>query len=206
MKFERRWNGKSVSFFTKLEDPPVPLPGLHSPAKLFNIKFNADGSIYTNYFGGGQEVEERHVANGQTAHHRVAPIPPGKECRISIHGSGQVHGFIRGQGEVISHLGYELRGIDAPVMLAQHHIGTAGEYITDPFQEENADWLDGVFNAGDLMMVEMLLRLDGSGLLEEFPNLSTFVARAQERPAFRRAFADQLAVFTAATTPTGDQQ
>lgn len=62
------------------------------------------------------------------------------------------------------------------------------------------DWLDGEFSAGDLMMVEVLLRLAGSGLLEEFPNLSAYVARAEARPAFKRAFAAQLAVFTAAST------
>jgi glutathione S-transferase len=59
-----------------------------------------------------------------------------------------------------------------------------------------ADWLDGAFNAGDLVMVEVLLRLSGSGLLDEYPNLSAYVARAEARPAFKRAFAAQLAVFT----------
>lgn len=136
MKFVPKWNHQSVSFFTKLNNPPLPLPGLHSPARLFNIAFNADGTIYTNYFGGGQEVEEKHLVDGQTVHHRQVPIPTGKDSRISIHGSGEVRGFIRGKGEVISHLGYELRSIDAPVLLAQHHIGTAGEYITEPFQDD----------------------------------------------------------------------
>jgi glutathione S-transferase len=60
------------------------------------------------------------------------------------------------------------------------------------------DWLDGVFSAGDLMMVEVLRRLGPSGLLAEFPNLAAYVARAEARPAFQRAFAAQLAVFTAA--------
>jgi glutathione S-transferase len=60
-----------------------------------------------------------------------------------------------------------------------------------------ADWLDGAFNAGDLMMVQVLRRLGSSKLLDEFPNLSAYVARGEARPAFRRAFAAQLAVFTA---------
>jgi glutathione S-transferase len=64
----------------------------------------------------------------------------------------------------------------------------------------DADWLDGAFSAGDLMMVHVLLRLSGSGLLDEYPNLSTYVARAQARPAYKRAFDAQLAVFTAAST------
>ena len=62
-----------------------------------------------------------------------------------------------------------------------------------------ADWLDGAFSAGDLMMVHVLRRLNGSGLLEEHPNLSAYLARGEARPAFRRAFDAQLAVFTAAT-------
>ena len=65
-----------------------------------------------------------------------------------------------------------------------------------------ADWLDHDFSAGDLMMVTVLRRLHGSGLLEECPNLSAYVARGEARPAYQRAFADQLAVFTA-SQPTG---
>ncbi|HEY4343576.1 MAG TPA: glutathione S-transferase family protein [Parvibaculum sp.] len=60
----------------------------------------------------------------------------------------------------------------------------------------NADWLDGAFSAGDLMMVSVLLRLIGSGLLDEYPNLSAYVARGEARLAYKRAFAAQLAVFT----------
>ncbi len=61
----------------------------------------------------------------------------------------------------------------------------------------DADWLDGAFSAGDLMMVHVLYRLKNSGLLDEFPNLAAYVARGQARPAWQRAFAAQLAVFTA---------
>jgi glutathione S-transferase len=50
------------------------------------------------------------------------------------------------------------------------------------------------FSAGDLMMVSVLLRLRSSGLLDEYPNLSTYVARGEARPAYKRAFAAQLAV------------
>lgn len=60
-----------------------------------------------------------------------------------------------------------------------------------------ADWLDGAFSAGDLMMVSVLLRLRSSGLLDEFPNLAAYVARGEARPAYQRAFAAQLAVNTA---------
>jgi glutathione S-transferase len=55
-----------------------------------------------------------------------------------------------------------------------------------------ADWLDGAFSAGDLMMASVLLRLKPSGLLRDFPNLDAYVARAEARPAYERAFAAQL--------------
>ncbi|CDX15432.1 Glutathione S-transferase domain [Mesorhizobium sp. ORS 3324] len=61
----------------------------------------------------------------------------------------------------------------------------------------DADWLDGAFSAGDLIMVGVLRRLSRSRLLDEFPNLAAYVARAEARPAFERAFAAQLAVATA---------
>jgi glutathione S-transferase len=59
-----------------------------------------------------------------------------------------------------------------------------------------ADWLDGAFSAGDLLMVSVLLRLRPSGLLNEFPTLAAYVARGEARPAYQRAFAAQLAVNT----------
>ncbi len=62
-----------------------------------------------------------------------------------------------------------------------------------------ADWLDGAFSAGDLLMVTVLRRLHGSGILEEYPNLAAYVARAEVRPAFKRAFDAQLAMFEAAS-------
>jgi glutathione S-transferase len=61
----------------------------------------------------------------------------------------------------------------------------------------NADWLDGAFSAGDLMMVSVLLRLRSSGLLDEFARLAAYVARGEARPAYQRAFAAQFAVNTA---------
>jgi glutathione S-transferase len=52
----------------------------------------------------------------------------------------------------------------------------------------DADWLDGAFSAGDLMMVSVLLRSRSSGFLDEYPNLAAYVARGEARPAYRRAF------------------
>jgi glutathione S-transferase len=66
----------------------------------------------------------------------------------------------------------------------------------------NAEWLDGAFSAGDLLMVTVLRRLSGSELLEKYSNLSAYVARGEARPAYKRAFDAQLAVFTG-KPPTG---
>ena len=63
-------------------------------------------------------------------------------------------------------------------------------------------WLDDAFSAGDLLLVTVLRRLNGSGILDEYPNLSAYVARGEARPAYKRAFDDQLAVFTG-KPPTG---
>jgi len=61
------------------------------------------------------------------------------------------------------------------------------------------DWLEDGFSAGDLLMVTVLRRLESSGLLDDYPSLGAYIARGVARPAYQRAFAEQLAVFTAAT-------
>jgi glutathione S-transferase len=60
----------------------------------------------------------------------------------------------------------------------------------------DAEWLDGAFSAGDLMMVSVLLRVKASGILDEFPNLAAYLARGEARPAYKRAFDAQAAAFT----------
>ncbi|MGX5720345.1 glutathione S-transferase family protein [Shinella zoogloeoides] len=62
-----------------------------------------------------------------------------------------------------------------------------------------AEWLEGAFSAGDLLMVSVLMRLAWSDILDDYPNLAAFLARGQARPAYRRAFEAQRAVFTAAS-------
>jgi hypothetical protein len=149
MKYVFKWKGDSVSFYTKLEDPPLPLPNMHSPIKLFNIFFDKDGSVYTIYFGSSHEIEEKHMVNGELNHHKIELAPPGKELRISIHGSGEVRSFSRESEEIISHLGFELRSIEQPVLLAQHHIGSAGAYMFNLLAlknpKPNAIILPGIF-------------------------------------------------------------
>jgi glutathione S-transferase len=59
------------------------------------------------------------------------------------------------------------------------------------------EWLDGAFSAADIIMVHVLRRLEATEILQEYPNLAAYVARAKERPAYKRAFAAQLAVWEA---------
>ena len=67
-----------------------------------------------------------------------------------------------------------------------------------------AEWLDGAFSAADLLMVTVLRRLEGSAMLDGYPNLRAYVARGEARPAYQRVFADQLAVFPGhQATPKG---
>lgn len=61
----------------------------------------------------------------------------------------------------------------------------------------DSDWLDDAFSAADIIMVHVLRRLEGSGLLEDFPTLPAYIARAEARPAYQRAFAAQLALWEA---------
>jgi glutathione S-transferase len=83
-----------------------------------------------------------------------------------------------------------------PIIEARLHkrLGELSSHLAD------ADWLEGEFSAGDLLMVAVLLRLTGTGLLEKHPNLAAYVARGAARLAYRRAFDAQLAVFTAIST------
>ena len=78
----------------------------------------------------------------------------------------------------------------------RHRLGQLAARLGD------ADWLDGAFSAGDLLMVSVLLRLKSSGILDEYPNLAAYVARGEARPAYKRAFDAQLAVYTG-KSPTG---
>jgi glutathione S-transferase len=75
----------------------------------------------------------------------------------------------------------------------RNRLGDLSKHLGD------AEWLDGAFSAADILMVTVLRRLQGSGMLEEYPNLSAYVARAEARPAYKRAFDAQLAVFTTAS-------
>jgi glutathione S-transferase len=76
--------------------------------------------------------------------------------------------------------------------IVQNRVRDRLKYLIDFLGDKK--WLDGDFSAGDLLMVSVLLRLKPSGFLNEFPTLSAYVARGEERLAYRRAFAAQLAI------------
>lgn len=59
----------------------------------------------------------------------------------------------------------------------------------------HAEWLDGGFSLADLMMVLVLRRLEGTGILDDYPALVAYIARGEARPAYRRAFKAQRRVF-----------
>ena len=65
------------------------------------------------------------------------------------------------------------------------------------------DWLEGRFTIGDLVMVTTLRFLRHTGLVAEQPNLAAYLKRAEARPAFQRALADQMKIY-AENQPQGE--
>ena len=60
-----------------------------------------------------------------------------------------------------------------------------------------SEWIDGAFSAADILMVHVLRRLEGSPILQDYHTLTAYIARAEARPAYKRAFAAQFAVWEA---------
>lgn len=54
------------------------------------------------------------------------------------------------------------------------------------------DWLAGSFSIADILMVTVLRILDHTPILQDYPALAAYKARGENRPAFRRAHAEQL--------------
>ncbi len=94
--------------------------------------------------------------------------------------------------EVANYLEGDKRWYQERVAMIKGRIRTRLQQLSSRLGD--AEWLDGGFSAGDLMMVSVLLRSRSSGVLDEFPNLAAYVARGEARPAYKRAFAAQLAV------------
>ncbi|OBX36144.1 disulfide-bond oxidoreductase YfcG [Halomonas elongata] len=69
----------------------------------------------------------------------------------------------------------------------------------------DAEWFDGTFSAGDLMIASVLRHPTGRRIAEEYPNLADYIARSEARPAFKRALDAQLTGFNG-KPPAGWQQ
>jgi glutathione S-transferase len=59
-------------------------------------------------------------------------------------------------------------------------------------------WLAGSFSVADILMADVLRLVDRFGGLAAYPACKDYVARAMARPAFKKAYADQMAHFAAA--------
>jgi glutathione S-transferase len=59
-------------------------------------------------------------------------------------------------------------------------------------------WLAGSFSVADILMADVLRLVDRFGGLAEFRACQEYVGRALARPAFAKAYADQMAHFAAA--------
>jgi glutathione S-transferase len=162
------------------------------------------------------------------ARHPFGQIPTYEEGELALFESGSIVLYIAGRhagllpdeanarARAITWMFAAVGTVEPPILELQSAIFAEGEatwtehrlpLVKDRIRERlgqlsvrlgDADWLDGGFSAGDLMMVHVLRRLHRSGLLLEYPNLVAYVARGEARPAFKRAFDDQLAVATAA--------
>ena len=77
----------------------------------------------------------------------------------------------------------------------------------EPIQQQlnGRDWLTGAaFSAADILMVTVLRDLRKTEILPDFPGLEAYRARAEARPAFIKALADQLAPFARNAPQEGD--
>jgi len=60
------------------------------------------------------------------------------------------------------------------------------------------EWLAGSFSVADILMADVLRIVDRLDGLAAYPAAKAYVARATARPAFKKAYADQMAHFAAA--------
>lgn len=66
-----------------------------------------------------------------------------------------------------------------------------------------SEWLTGAFSIADIAMADVLRLVDRFDGLSAHPACKAYVVRATARPAFRKAYADQLAHFAAADKARG---
>ncbi|MGR3804096.1 glutathione S-transferase family protein [Marinibacterium profundimaris] len=189
------------------------------------------GQAYAvRYLSQGQQKEAAHRALqpfGQVPTYEEGDLTLFESGTIVWHIAERFPGLVpegsRGRAEALEWLFAALNTMEPPIMdRAQMTIFEAmepwagprlpgiDERIAERLQEASdrlgtATWFGGSFSAGDLMMVSVLRIIEGAGLIEAFPNLADYIARATERPAFRQAITDHLAGFTGHPPPGFDE-
>src|SRR5580658_2580871 len=134
---------------------------------------------------------------GQIPTYEEGDLAPFESGAIVFHIAERHAGLLPGdasaRARAITWMFAALNTVEPPIV--ERGIATLLEH-EKTWYEERLPMLDDTFSAGDLLMVTVLRRLSGSGMLEKYSNLSAYVARGEARPAFKRAFDAQLAVFT----------
>ena len=127
----RTWKKKKpIRVYTQIEDPPIPFLPLLSPIILFIMYYGMDGSLYTEHNAAISGATYERFENGHKVLTQEVPAEVISKAKTSIHGSGEVVGFERAvENWPRAHLGFALRDINKPRLLAEQHIGTAGHYI-----------------------------------------------------------------------------
>jgi glutathione S-transferase len=132
---------------------------------------------------------------------------------LAEHNAGLLPGDAAAKGRAVAWLFAALNTVEPPIVELEQGYFSAGdkpwypEYrailvdrVCDRLNQlvrylGDKEWLDQAFSAADLMMVMVLRRLEGEGILETYPTLMAYMARGMARPAYQRAFAAQRAVF-----------
>jgi glutathione S-transferase len=123
----------------------------------------------------------------------------------------------RGRAEVVEWVVAALNSVDLPAQpwVLFRFMGLAGEGPEAKFVEDflkarldrmedvlaGREWLAaGRFTVADLLMADVLRPVDQFDGLAKHPHCRAYVARAKARPAFAKAYDDQMAHFAAADT------
>ncbi len=122
--------GDSLSVYTQIIDPVLPLPSMVAPVLLFGLYYGLDSSIYTEHYSKVSSVLYERGNSVNTHVSKELVIKTGTKLKTSFHGSGEIVGFERtDENWPRAHLGYVLRDSEVLTKLASQWIGTAGHYL-----------------------------------------------------------------------------
>lgn len=121
---------KSIRVYSQSVDFPFSFGPLSEPVQLFGIYYMQDGSLYVEHFAPADIVEYNRVVNGEIVEQIQIPVALGTKLKTSFHGSGEVVGIERSKSSTTrSHLGFALREIASPTLIAEFVIGSGGHYL-----------------------------------------------------------------------------